>query len=725
MRRTRSSALFCPAQTQEDSQAQAVVAVPDARESERIFGIALARRGLQPIYLRITNRSAMPLRLQLVSIDPNYYTPLEAAGICHFSILRRLSAFGLLAWVFLPLLVLLPIKLVTAFRANRRMDECFRSLALSLHPIPPGETAEGFLFAPLESGTRAIHVCLHATGGSLGGATRTADEAIDLAVSRLEADSRVTQAMVEYTFSIAVPGIAADYLRRDFETLVPRASLVACDVRLLIERLAGMPDATTNAKETRHGDPLNLVVIGQFETLLGAFVARWDESETITLGTCWKTFRAFLMGSEYRYSPVSPLFLFGRSQDVALQRSRQSINERLHLRLWLTPLCFHDKPVWLGQVSRDIGVRFTTKTWNLTTHRVDPDVDEARDYVIEDLLKAERIEAAGYVDAGPACDRANPRRNLTGDPYFTDGQRAVILLSETRTTPRFVAWRLAVGAGRMWGAVRTACAPRGGDDKARNTDAIAMTGRPRIVGIGEILWDVFPDGARFGGAPANFACHVAALGGGASIVSCVGQDPLGQQAISALAEHKVLTDYVARLPDWPTGTVTVEIDDQGQPAYRFGLNDAWDHLAWSAELAELARQTEAVCFGTLGQRCRESCASIRQFLAATPPACWRVCDINLRPPFYDDDVIRESVAAANVLKLNADELPIVAALCDVPGRDVDALARLARRFSLRAVALTRGAQGAVLLRGDEVSHARARRSPSATRSERATHLQQP
>ncbi len=104
-------------------------------------------------------------------------------------------------------------------------------------------------------------------------------------------------------------------------------------------------------------------------------------------------------------------------------------------------MSFHGEPVWLGQVSRDIGVRFTMKTWNLTTHRIDSDVDEARDYVIEDLLKAERIEAAGYIDAAPPCDSAHPRRNLTGDPYFTDGKRAVVLLSATRTTPRFVAWR--------------------------------------------------------------------------------------------------------------------------------------------------------------------------------------------------------------------------------------------------------------------------------------------
>jgi hypothetical protein len=175
------------------------------------------------------------------------------------------------------------------------------------------------------------------------------------------------------------------------------------------------------------------VVIGDFEALLAAFAARWDESETISLVTCWKTVRAFLLGSSYRYSPVSPLHLFGRNQDIALQRTRHSINERLHLRLWLTPLAFTGKPVWVGQVSRDIGVRFTTHAWNLTTHRIDPDVDESRDYVIEDLMLSGRAAAAGYVAGVGGSTRDQPHRNLTGDPYFTDGKRAVILLSASRT----------------------------------------------------------------------------------------------------------------------------------------------------------------------------------------------------------------------------------------------------------------------------------------------------
>jgi hypothetical protein len=244
----------------------------------------------------------------------------------------------------------------------------------------------------------------------------------------------------EFTFSIPVPGIAVDYEHRDFEELFAPASLVDCDLPTLTKHLRDMPAATGNLKETRTGDPVNLIVIGKFESLLSAFAARWDESEIITLATCWKTTRAFLFGSHYRYSPVSALYLFGRCQDIALQRSRRSINERLHLRLWLTPLAFQGGSVWVGQVSRDIGVRFTPRTWNLTTHRVDPDVDEARDYVIEDLLQAGRIGASGYVDGVGRCESTSPRHNLTGDPYFTDGKRAVIVLSNERTEPRFVAW---------------------------------------------------------------------------------------------------------------------------------------------------------------------------------------------------------------------------------------------------------------------------------------------
>ena len=417
------------AQVQEDPRARVTLAVPAAAESRRLFGVDLARRGIQPVFVRVENRAAEPLRLQLVGIDPRYFTPLEAAASVHFSILRRLSAFGALGWLFLPLLLLAPLKLLTAQLANRRMDDLFRERGFRLGPIPASGGAEGFVFTTLDLGTKVVHVRLVPADD-----IRTAIERSGaMHDQEILARAAAPEPVVDLTFTVPVPGIAADYLRKDFEALVPATAVEDVSLATLVERLEAMPPTTTNAAGTKQGDPVNLVVIGEFATVLGGFAARWDESETITLATCWKTVKAFLLGSNYRYSPVSALYLFGRPQDIALQRTRDSINERLHLRLWLTPLAFRDQEVWVGQVSRDIGVRFTTRAWNLTTHRIDPDVDEARDYVIEDLLRAGRVAAAGYVGGVGPCDRARPRRNLTGDPYHTDGTRAVILLAASRT----------------------------------------------------------------------------------------------------------------------------------------------------------------------------------------------------------------------------------------------------------------------------------------------------
>ena len=224
-----------------------------------------------------------------------------------------------------------------------------------------------------------------------------------------------------------------------------------------------------------------------------------------------------------------------------------------------------------------------------------------------------------------------------------------------------------------------------------------------IVGLGEILWDVFPDGPRFGGAPANFACHVAALGGNAEMVSAVGNDELGALAVAELHQRGVGTGTVFRHEDRATGIVTVSLDAAGHASYQFATDTAWDALPWSAELARLAERTSAVSFGTLGQRSERSRATIRRFVTATPSTALRVFDVNLRPPFVSDAVILESLALANVLKLNADELPALAALSASTGSDVEILQELADRFTLRAVALTRGADGAVLVRDGQVS----------------------
>lgn len=226
--------------------------------------------------------------------------------------------------------------------------------------------------------------------------------------------------------------------------------------------------------------------------------------------------------------------------------------------------------------------------------------------------------------------------------------------------------------------------------------------KPVIVGLGEVLWDVFPDGPRFGGAPANYACHAAGLGADSHMVSAVGRDELGEKALQALADRRVNTKSIQQ-SEHPTGAVYIKLDSDGKASYEFLENTAWDHIHWSTDLERLASQTNAVCFGTLGQRSDESKQTIRRFVDATPASCLRIFDINLRPPFYDDSTILGSLEIANILKLNDDELPIVAALVGIHGTDCEIMHLLAKRFDLQLVALTRGPRGALLVRGAEVS----------------------
>jgi hypothetical protein len=396
---------------QRDDELTVEVAVLDDRESARFFGVPLARRGMQPVWLRIANHGKQLRRLRLASLDPNYYPPLEAAFVNHFAVSKQLLGFGMLAWLWLPLIVLLPFRVFGAWSANQRMNEYFQQHGINSGLILPGHELAGFVFTTHDAGSKQVNITL---AGSAGVKT--------------------------FSFSIPVAGLKADHQDKSLEALQNSAAAIECDEAELRRRLTAQPRSTTNRHGTHEGDPLNLVMIGDFDTILHGLGARWDETEAITLNSCWRMAKAFLLGSEYRYSPVSSLYVDGRSQDFALQKARHTINQRLHLRLWLTPLRFLGKPVWIGQISRDIGVRYTLKTWNLTTHAIDANVDEARDYVLDDLLEAGRVSHVAYVAGVQPCERIAPRRNLTGDPYFTDGLRAVVVFSETRTEPIFLAW---------------------------------------------------------------------------------------------------------------------------------------------------------------------------------------------------------------------------------------------------------------------------------------------
>jgi len=228
--------------------------------------------------------------------------------------------------------------------------------------------------------------------------------------------------------------------------------------------------------------------------------------------------------------------------------------------------------------------------------------------------------------------------------------------------------------------------------------------RPVVVGLGEVLWDVYPDEAHFGGAPANFACHSASLGADAWMVSAVGIDDLGDRALNSLRQRNVQCETVSRDPVHRTGQVSVTLDTNGQASYEFAADTAWDHLAWSEQLTSLADSCRAVCFGTLAQRSPISRQTIRRFVNATPASALQVFDVNLRQRFYDADVIKDSLAIAKVLKLNEEELPIVTNLCGITASDrEDALRQLVDRYELRLAALTCGLRGALLLRGNELS----------------------
>lgn len=232
-----------------------------------------------------------------------------------------------------------------------------------------------------------------------------------------------------------------------------------------------------------------------------------------------------------------------------------------------------------------------------------------------------------------------------------------------------------------------------------------MRQRPVVVGLGEILWDVFPDGARFGGAPTNFACSSAGIGREASdvyMVSAVGTDELGDKAIDALVEHGVHVDAVTR-NSRPTGKVHVKLDKSGHASYEFEADAAWDRLQWSNHLEQLAKRTDIVCFGTLGQRSETSLAAVRRFVTSTPSNALRILDINIRRPFIQDEVIVDSLKLANVLKLNDEELPELKRLFQLTGSPLSMLHQLLDRFSFQIVALTRGSNGAILVRGNEVS----------------------
>lgn len=220
----------------------------------------------------------------------------------------------------------------------------------------------------------------------------------------------------------------------------------------------------------------------------------------------------------------------------------------------------------------------------------------------------------------------------------------------------------------------------------------------KAIGIGEVLWDMLPEGKQLGGAPTNFAVHIRQLATtkiDSHIISCIGDDAFGQEIRTHLQHQKINCEFLSIEPDHPTGRVDIALNKTGSPTYTINQPVAWDFIPDTA--IELARQSSVVCFGSLAQRNVVSRTSIHRFLDNTPDDCLRVFDINLRQHYYNRNVIEASLQQANILKINTEELKIVAELLQLKGNEQQLLQSICTRFKLRLGILTRGSKGSLLI----------------------------
>ncbi|MEJ2094720.1 MAG: LssY C-terminal domain-containing protein, partial [Gammaproteobacteria bacterium] len=274
-------------------------AVPTVSETLQIFGVSLYTRNIQPVWVQIENLGEEKLMFLPTSVDEAYFTPIETSY-------RRQDRITILDWA---------------------LTRDYYDMNMGMY-IEPGESRSGYIFTRIDEGTKSFNVDI---------------------ISEKE--------QFRMSFFVPVPGLRVDHYNIDWEDLYAKEEIRNVDLDGLIAGLEALPCCTTDKKAKSDGDPLNIAIVGNLKDVYYAFMrAGWDETETIYHASLWKTMISAIGGSEYRYSPISALYVYDRAQDAALQKARANIHQRNHLRLWMTPMRFEDKPVWIGQISRDIGV---------------------------------------------------------------------------------------------------------------------------------------------------------------------------------------------------------------------------------------------------------------------------------------------------------------------------------------------------------------------------------
>ena len=231
--------------------------------------------------------------------------------------------------------------------------------------------------------------------------------------------------------------------------------------------------------------------------------------------------------------------------------------------------------------------------------------------------------------------------------------------------------------------------------------------KKRVVGLGEVLWDLLPEQTCLGGAPANFAYITTLMGDQGIVASRVGEDSRGLDALRRMEELGLDIDHVQTDRERPTGTVKVDLDGDGIARFEIAHPVAWDALEWTKDWQHLASKADAVCFGSLAQRADTSRATIQHFLHAVSPDAVKVFDVNLRQTYYSQDVLSQSMKLADIVKLNDEELPKIMSLAKLPHKDeLSSAQRLMTAYDLRLVCVTRGGRGSLLVRGRDASEHR-------------------
>jgi len=239
-----------------------------------------------------------------------------------------------------------------------------------------------------------------------------------------------------FVFYFVIPGIKLDYQRVDWDSLYKKDEYVNYETEEELRKvLEAVPCCATRKDGTGENDALNFFVIGDTDNIISAFIRRgWDVTEPISVSSGLRAFKAYFSGARYRTSPMSSVFVYKRAQDIGLQKARSTIHERNHLRLWLMPVRYKGMDVWIGSVSRDVGSYFTFRTPWLSAHAIDPDLDEARTYLVQDLLFSGGVEKFGYITGIRPSTPDDPHRNFMKQSWWTDGYRAVFVFGDDPVT---------------------------------------------------------------------------------------------------------------------------------------------------------------------------------------------------------------------------------------------------------------------------------------------------